>query len=81
MIPSYTKKSIDRYVQDRIPTGGFLHAVLSNDLFKAFEKADDNNRTALFNICAYIYSQTPSACWGSPQIVKNWLANNELAVS
>lgn len=31
-IPEHTKAALDRYVNDRIPPGGFLTAVLTNDL-------------------------------------------------
>lgn len=65
---------IDRYVDHRIPTGGFLEAVLSNDLREAFGRADIQNRYLMFDIVSYLYSEVPSACWGSPERVKNWLS-------
>lgn len=73
MIPHYTKYSIDEYVNNKIPIGGFLHSVLSNDLFTAVTKADEANLRCLKDIVLYIYNHTPSACWGSPEIVKEWL--------
>ena len=73
MINPYTKDSIDRYVNDKIPPGGFLCAVLSNDLFEAFARADSINRATMFDIVDYIYNNTPNICWGSPEIVKEWL--------
>ena len=72
-IPQRTKESLDKYVNEKIPTGGFLLAVLTNDLFEAVERADIDNKKALNDICRYIYNEMPSACWGSPQIVKKWL--------
>ena len=39
-IPVFTKEALDRYVNDRIPTGGFLHAVLTDRLFDAVGRAD-----------------------------------------
>ena len=79
MIPESTKTTLDLYVQQGIPTGGFLYAVLTNDLFGAVAKADIYNRAALYEICNYVYNDMPSACWGSPKIVKEWLErrNNE----
>ena len=73
MIPEYTKVSIDAYVKDKIPTGGFLYAVLTNNLFEAMSRADSNNLLAMHDICSYIYNNTPSSCWGSPEKVKEWL--------
>lgn len=77
MIPRYTKASIDRYVDSGTPTAGFLHAVLSNDLFEAAAKADENNRPLLADICKYIYNYTPSVCYGSPEKVTAWLKFHE----
>ncbi len=72
-IPQSTLESLERYVNDRIPTGGFLYAVLTNDLFEAVGRADEFNRAALFEICNYIYNMIPSDCWGNSEKVKNWL--------
>lgn len=72
-IPPRTIDALDRYVEHRIPTGGFLQAVLENDLFAAMGKADVYNRQSLFDIVEYIYNELPRACWGSPDAVKAWL--------
>ena len=72
-IPEHIKASIDRYVSDKVPTGQFLRAVLSNDLFDALGRADEFSRDALPEICSYIYNEVPGSCWGSPEKVKEWL--------
>jgi len=75
MIPENTKYSIDLYVSDKIPTGGFLRAVLTNDLFGAMGRADLENRHSLWEICDYIYNEIPADCWGSVEKVEAWLGN------
>ena len=50
MIPTRIKETIDRYVQERVRPGGFVQAVLENNLVEAFGRADDENRDALFEI-------------------------------
>jgi hypothetical protein len=65
--------TLDRYVLNHIPTGGFLEAVLSNDLKEACARADSQNRYLLFEIVSYLYNEVPSACWGSPEKVQKWL--------
>lgn len=72
-IPRSTKESLDRYVQHKIPTGGFLQAVLSNDLFSAMAKADSESSEALKHIVMYIYNELPSECWGSKEKVREFL--------
>lgn len=69
-----TKYGIDNYVEHGVPTGSFLRAVLENNLMEAMGRADLDNRACLFTICDYIYNNTPSDCHGSPQKVKDWLA-------
>ena len=73
MLPTRTKDAIDRYVNDHRPVGGFLTAVLSNDLAGSFWKADEENRANLFHIMAYCWNEIPAPCWGSPEKVKAWL--------
>ncbi len=78
MVPHHTKAEIDRYVKDRIITGSFLHAVLSNDLFGAVIKADDFNRIALPDIVSYIHNNAPMGCYGSAQVVEDWIEGKDL---
>ena len=73
MIPPYIKKAIDGYVDHGWKTGGFLTAVLSNDLFEAAAKADAHSQIALAEICQYIYNYTPSDCWGGEEHIEVWL--------
>jgi hypothetical protein len=65
--------ALKRYVEQRIETGGFLRAVLENNLQEAMGRADEANREAIFHICAYVYNEIPSACHGSPKRVAEWL--------
>lgn len=60
--------------QDRgIMPGGFLTAVLENNLMRAFGAADSYNRASLFQICFYIYNSMPSDCHGSRDKVTAWI--------
>ena len=67
------KDAIDNYVTHHVPTGHFVRAVLENDLFEAVGRADDDNQANLQEICRYVYNEIPWNCWGSPEIVKQWL--------
>jgi hypothetical protein len=70
--------SLHRYVQKGIPTGGFLEAVLSNDLFGALARADETNRTRLFEIVSFIHCFLPSRSHGSPERVSDWIKHRGL---
>lgn len=77
MMPLHLKSALDDYVNFRTPPGGFLEAVLENDLRESFSRADDISRFHLFDIVKYCYNDIPSACWGSRENVKNWLERKE----
>lgn len=74
MIPERTKDAINRYVADHCHTGGFLEAVLSNNLRQSFARSDKENRLALFEIVTYCWNEIPFICWGTPEKVQAWLA-------
>ena len=71
--PVNIQESLTRYIEQRIPCGGFLTSVLENDLTGAFARADANNLSCIHHIASYIYNFTPSSCHGSPEKVKAWL--------
>ena len=62
-----------RYVVSRIPTGGFLRAVLENDLKSAAQQADAVNYGQLARIVEFCNDAIPFICWGSPAKVNEWL--------
>lgn len=76
-IPKYTIESIQEYVKNKVPPGDFLRAVFENNLTEAFGRADKDNLENLFQIVAYLYNEVNSACWGTPQKVKDWLESRE----
>ncbi len=53
--------------------GHFLTAVLSNNLFEAFARADKESAAALRDIVMFVYNELPGQCWGSPEKVTAWI--------
>lgn len=68
------EESILRYVEHGIPTGGFLRAVLANDLMEAIGRGDDSSLLNLAPICRFIYNDIPSNAHGSYSIVDGYIA-------
>lgn len=66
--------SLIRYAETGCPTGGFLRAVLSNDLMEAVSRADADNRRTLVDIVQFVYMELPRGCYGSPETVLEWIA-------
>ena len=67
------RESLDAYVQQRRPLGGFLQAVIENDLTEAVGRADSVNIRQLALIVGYVYWEMPSTCHGSPEHYAAWL--------
>lgn len=74
-IPAHIHDSIVLYIEQGILPGHCLTAIFSNDLFTAFNRADDKVAAAMKDIIVYIYNYAPSGCWGSPSAVKSWSEN------
>ena len=73
-IPRAVRRSIDYYAQQRVQPGGFVRAVLENDLLAAVQRADSTSAAALPVIVDYVYFNLPAQCYGSPAKVAKWLA-------
>jgi|TARA_R110000751_G_scaffold88936_1_gene175649 hypothetical protein len=71
--PVHILDSINRYVEHRLPPGGFVTAVLSNDLTGAFNAADTDSEAGIRDILKYVRWEIPAESWGSPAKVAAWL--------
>ncbi|KKN45148.1 hypothetical protein LCGC14_0686010 [marine sediment metagenome] len=71
-LPQHIQGAMDRWVEQAIPPGGFLTAVLSNNLRGAFGCADHINLQHMQEIVMYCYWEIPGNCWGSRESVAAW---------
>lgn len=72
-IPAYMHDAIRNYVDHGWLPGGFLTAVLANDLFDAVAHADSANRFCLPAWVEFITNHCPAACHGSFERVNKWV--------
>lgn len=72
-IPEYMQEHVKGYVEQHIPVGSFLEAVISNNLFEAVGHADKDNLANLPAYVMFFYNEVPSTCWGSFSKYKNWI--------
>ena len=63
---------LERYVEHGVMPGGFMSAVLRNDMKNAFRYADDENAQNMANIMQWIECNLPIRCWGSASRVAVW---------
>ena len=66
------KETIDAYIKSGRPTGGFIDAVLKNDLKEAIGRGDSEAIDNLPHIVAYLYNKAPNICWGNKELVDEW---------
>jgi len=76
-LPEAMRPHARDYVERHLPVGGFLYAVLSNNLVDAFGHADKDNRAAMGDWVLWLFNDIPSKCWGSEDKVDAWLASGE----
>lgn len=69
-IPSYTLAALDAYETRKVGVGGFLTAVLINDLKLSVALADGENRVALADIVDYVRFCMPQAIVGTIEKMK-----------
>ena len=53
--------------------GGFLTALLENDLAGAAMRADNVNRSVLADLADFVRFELPAKCRGSEEAVKRWV--------
>jgi hypothetical protein len=71
-LPHHIAGGVRRYIESGEDVGGFLRAVICNDLRQAFGRADSTNRARMYDIVQFFWHEAPAPCWGSPQSLERW---------
>lgn len=75
-IPEHMHEAVTAWVERAEPhpsrMGGFLYAVLSNNLVAAFSAADYANGASLRAWAAFLYNDMPQSAWGSEVQLMTW---------
>jgi hypothetical protein len=66
---------IERYLNNGIPPGDFLTAIICNDLSSAVVRADDTNLRNIPAFVAYFYNEAPIDSWGSAKQMMKWMVS------
>lgn len=77
-IPPHIYKALVDYALNRQEAGGFVMAVLRNDLVEAAGRGDGEAMVNLRSIMQFITGYLPSNSWGSPDKVQAWLDKPKL---
>lgn len=78
LIPEHCRAGLREWIENGVVPGGFLCAVLENDLSRAVQRADMTNRKALPDYVTFLYTYAPRGSWGSPRNMEKWAAHQGL---
>lgn len=71
-LPIYMHGSLVEYIMEGRPVGGFLKAVLENNLSEAVNRADNVNQEALVRYVKFLHNKAPSGSWGREGACEYW---------
>lgn len=75
-VPMHLRNGLASYILHGTEPGGFLRAVLHNNLRDAILRADKDSRAGLGELVIWLVSEAPERCWGSPERYHDWVAHN-----
>ncbi len=79
MIPGHCQDGMRAWIERGSPTGGFLTAVLENDLSQACVRADPVNRERLRDYVIFLHLEAPRECHGDSALLKVWSEHQGLS--
>jgi len=71
-LPEHMRHGAKLYIEHGIRPGGFLTAVLENNLVLAFQLADGINQGCMKDWAVWLTWDIPSLAWGSAEMVDIW---------
>lgn len=74
---NYVDEALENYLMRGLQPGGFVTAVLANNLRLATGRADHWNRENLFKIVDEVTYKVPDIAWGNSTRVKEWLEDKD----
>ena len=73
LLPEHLRGGVERWIEHGVRPGGFLWAVIDNDLLAALGHADDDmTRADIRKISLWFHWEAPSGCHGAPEITARW---------
>ena len=77
IIPTHTREAMERYFLYGLPPGGFLTALLTNNLYGAVSGADYQNITVLPDIVKWLLTKAPAGSYGNAEIMQSWMRDTD----
>ena len=76
-VEPHLMQALERYRDEHRDPGGFLRAILENDLLMAVRFAGMEERKDLDGIVWQLFHTFPASVWGSASKVEAWLRSRE----
>ena len=76
-VPEHIRAGITNYFELGLHPGGFVSAVIANDLTRAVQSADHENRKHISSIARWIAFNAPTGSRGSWEAVENWIEDTD----
>lgn len=73
LLPEHMRAGARRYIEDGIPPGDFMLAVLTNNFKEACARADDVNKSNLISWATWLVMECPFLAQGSEEAVRGWV--------
>lgn len=73
----YMREGIENYLEHGVMPGGFLTALLSNELMESFARADENNIRAMSQWVMFVFSEIPMNARGSLEQMESWCKHRQ----
>ena len=71
-LPEHMQAGARLWIEQGIYPGGFMLAVMENDLVEAVGRADETNRERLPDFVSFFYNEAPRACWRTRENIEAW---------
>lgn len=73
LLPEHIREGARKYIEEGRHPGGFLTAVVQNDLFSAFAKSDEINARRMRDILYFFWNEAPGECFGGKDKMDEWI--------
>ncbi len=71
-IPEHCRAGMKRYIEEGAIPGGFLKAVICNNLVDTFTRADGINAVRVYDYVLFLCNEITGETWGSEKIMLAW---------
>ena len=77
-IPEHMRNDLVNYIVDGVSTGGFLKAVIKNNLIDTYGTADGTNEKHIKAYADFLYNVMPATAFGSQERYEMWKSHGGL---